>query len=91
MSYLQILVDGVITNQAEIGIWTNRDVSCRNIFFATIEADQKRCLYGLSTAKQMWDLITTQYAAKAEDQEHNLHQALYNFKFDKGIYTSFYH
>lgn len=59
--------DGVILNHDEINIWKQRDVTCRNIILATSEPNQKQNLYGLETAKEMWDAIAAQYAARAED------------------------
>lgn len=79
--------NNVIVNQEVIETWKQRDVTCRNILLATTEPSQKQNLYGLETAKQMWDAIAAQYAARAEDLEHNYLKNLYDFKFDNGIIT----
>jgi hypothetical protein len=41
-------------------------------------------VYGLSTAREMWLKIETQYASNAADLEANCLTSLYNFKHDPG-------
>ena len=80
----QIIEAEIITNQAAIDNWNQRDVTCRNILLATTDQNQKQNLYGLQTAKMMWDAIAAQYAANADDLETQYVQSLYDFKFDTG-------
>lgn len=65
--YIQIVDNNIVTNQDDIYTWKQRDVTCRNILLATTESSQKQNLYGLQTAKQMWDTITAQYQTRAEE------------------------
>ena len=83
--FKQIIEADVIANQNAIDAWNQRDVTCRNILLATTEPNQKQNLYGLQTAKMMWDAIAAQYAANADDLETQYVQSLYDFKFDIGI------
>jgi hypothetical protein len=77
-------VNAIVTNQAAIDRWKKRDVTCRNYIMATNEPSQKKNIYGLSTAREMWLKIETQYASNAADLEANCLTSLYNFKHDPG-------
>lgn len=80
----KILVNAIVTNQAAIDRWKKRDVTCRNYIMVTNEPSQKKNIYGLSTAREMWLKIETQYASNAADLEANCLTSLYNFKHDPG-------
>ena len=80
----QIIENGVVTNQAARQLWLLRDVTCRNYILATNEPNQKRNLYGLATAREMWTKIETQYASNASDIETSCLMGIYQIKFDQG-------
>ena len=87
----QVRNNNIVTNQAAIDAWLLRDVTCRNYILATNEQNQKKNLYGLLTAREMWLKIETQYASNAADLENNCLTSLYNFKYDSGTRTDLYH
>jgi hypothetical protein len=87
----QVRNENIVTNQAAIDAWLLRDVTCRNCILATNEQNQKKNLYGLLTAREMWLKIETKYASNAADLENNCLACLYNFKYDSGTRTDFYH
>lgn len=73
-----------MVNQAAIDAWQLRDITCRNYILATNEQGQKKNIYGLFTAREMWLKIETQYASNAADIENNCLTSLYNYKHDPG-------
>ncbi len=75
-------LNNVVTNQTAIDAWLLRDVTYRNFILATNEQNQKKNLYGLLTAREMWLKIETQYALNAADLENNCLTSPYNFKYD---------
>ena len=77
-------MNAIVTNRAAIDRWKKKDVTCRNYIMATNEPSQKKNIYGLSTAREMWLKIETQYASNAADLEANCLTSLYNFKHDPG-------
>ena len=74
----------IVTNQTAIDRWKKRHVTCRKYIMATNEPSQKKNIYGLSTAREMWLKIETQYASNAADLEANCLTSLYNFKHEPG-------
>ncbi|EFX65810.1 hypothetical protein DAPPUDRAFT_264195 [Daphnia pulex] len=66
-----VRINNIVTIQVAIDAWLLRDVTCRNYILSTNEQNQKKNLYGLLTAREMWLKIETQYASNAADLENN--------------------
>jgi hypothetical protein len=61
--------DNAITNQAAIDLWNQKDIIIRNSSLISIGSSQKKNLYGLPTAREMWVRISTLFAAQAYEIE----------------------
>jgi len=73
-----------VTNSIARQSWRQRDVTCRSYILATNEPSQKRNIYGLPTAREMWLKIESQYALNAADIESTCLLTLYHLKHDAG-------
>lgn len=76
-------------NRAEIDTWKQRNTTSKNYILKTNEPDQKRHLYGIAMAREMWQKIETQCDLNAKDIENSCLQRIYAYKYDSDEFHNF--
>lgn len=86
---LELVVDDVtsivVTNQAIIDAWMERDVDACSIIFYNIEPTYQTSIEGSTTAHEMWTRLTLQYAEVSVANASLLLGKFHQYKMDPGI------
>lgn len=75
----------VVTNQAIIDAWMERDVDACSIIFYNIEPTYQTSIEGSTTAHEMWTRLTLQYAEVSVANASLLLGKFHQYKMDPGI------
>jgi hypothetical protein len=75
---------GVVTNQAAINSWTERDVSARSCIYSSVEHSTRKALVTCTTSASMWAKLHTQYQQNAAEAMHIMIQKYYRYEYEEG-------
>jgi hypothetical protein len=87
---LQILNNGVVTNQALIDVWDQKDFDARMIIYCNIEPQLQVLVEGSRTAADVWDRLILQFAQAVAANANLLLSKFTNYRYEKGNLRSDY-